>query len=168
MSDDQALTVSVMKRIAFCAGHRLMGHGGKCEHFHGHNYVAEFYCTAPQLDHVGRIIDFAELGALLKDWIDEHWDHGFLLHEQDENGIAAIQQVHPCKAYVLPYNPTAENLARYLIDDVAPKLFASRRWPVTATRVVVWETDSSCAEVVRSGVTTPPAESWREETHAGV
>ncbi|MFM8407908.1 MAG: 6-pyruvoyl trahydropterin synthase family protein, partial [Pirellulaceae bacterium] len=32
--------LSLMRRISFCAGHRLFGHGGKCEHFHGHNYVA--------------------------------------------------------------------------------------------------------------------------------
>ncbi|MGH9807111.1 MAG: 6-carboxytetrahydropterin synthase, partial [Terriglobia bacterium] len=27
-----------MRRIRFCAGHRLHRHGGKCEYFHGHNY----------------------------------------------------------------------------------------------------------------------------------
>lgn len=138
-----------MRRIKFCAGHRLHRHGGKCEFFHGHNYVADFHVTADEIDDVGRVIDFGDLKRLCKGWLDENWDHGFLLNEADQNGIDAIKQVEPSKYYLLPYNPTAENMATYLLHEVCPKLFAGTG--VTANRVVVWETDESFAEASLAG-----------------
>lgn len=141
------MSLTIMRRIRFCSGHRLFRHGGKCEFFHGHNYIADFYVTASDVDGVGRVIDFAELKARFKGWIDEHWDHGFLLNEVDTNAIHAIQQVEPCKYYLLPYNPTAENMARYLLEHVANELlepFAEQG--VRATKVVIWETPDSAAE----------------------
>jgi 6-pyruvoyltetrahydropterin/6-carboxytetrahydropterin synthase len=139
------MSLTIMRRIQFCAGHRLLGHGGKCEFFHGHNYVAEFYVSGDETDAVGRVIDFAELKTRFKGWIDEHWDHGFLLAAEDENGIAAAKLVHPCKYYALPYNPTAENIGRYLLEVVCPQLLVGTG--VTATKVVIWETEEACAEV---------------------
>jgi len=135
--------LAIMRQIKFCAGHRLYRHGGKCEFFHGHNYTTEFHVTADEVDPVGRIIDFSDLKRTFKGWIDEHWDHGFLLSEEDENGIAAIKSVRPAKYFLLPYNPTAENMARYLLEVVCPKLLAGTR--VRAQQVVVWETDESSA-----------------------
>jgi 6-pyruvoyltetrahydropterin/6-carboxytetrahydropterin synthase len=138
------MSLTIMRRIKFCAGHRLHRHGGKCEFFHGHNYLADFYVTAEEVDAVGRVIDFADLKRLFKGWLDEHWDHGFLLNEADENGINAIRQVEPSKFYILPSNPTAENMAQYLLTEVCPKLLAGTG--VTAIKVVIWETDDSFAE----------------------
>jgi 6-pyruvoyltetrahydropterin/6-carboxytetrahydropterin synthase len=138
------MQLTIMRRIKFCAGHRLYRHGGKCEFFHGHNYTADFYVTSEEVDSVGRVIDFAELKRLLKGWIDQHWDHAFLLNVEDHNGIQAIRSVEPTKFYVLPYNPTAENMARYLLEDVGPDLFEGSG--VTLTKVVIWETEESCSE----------------------
>ena len=138
------MSLQIMRRIKFCAGHRLHRHGGKCEFFHGHNYVADFYITNHEVDSVGRVIDFADLKARFKGWLDEHWDHGFILNEDDHNGISAIKMVDPCKYFVLPYNPTAENMARYLLDVVCPGLLADT--DVEATRVVIWETEEAFAE----------------------
>ncbi len=140
------MALTIMKRIRFSAGHRLYGHGGKCENFHGHNYVAEFYVssTENEVDGVGRIIDFKELKNRLKTWIDDNWDHGFLINEVDTNAIEAIEVSQPNKYYKLPYNPTAENIARYLLDEVCPKVLSGTN--ATAVRVVIWETEDSCAE----------------------
>ena len=143
------MSITIMRRIKFCAGHRLLHHGGKCEFFHGHNYTAEFYVTANTTDDVGRVIDFAELKRRFKGWIDEHWDHGFLLSHEDDNGIAAARQVQPPRYQLLPYNPTAENLARYLLEEVCPQLLDGTG--VTASRVVIWETDEACAEAACDG-----------------
>jgi 6-pyruvoyltetrahydropterin/6-carboxytetrahydropterin synthase len=139
------MSLTIMRRIKFCAGHRLLGHGGKCEFFHGHNYVAEFTIEGQETDQVGRVIDFAILKQFFKGWIDEHWDHGFVLNKADENGIAAAKMVQPCKYYLLPYNPTAENMARYLLETICPTLLADT--PVRVVRVVIWETDEACAAV---------------------
>ena len=139
--------MTIMRRIKFCAGHRLMNHGGKCEFFHGHNYVADFYVTANESDAVGRVIDFSQLKTAFKGWFDEHWDHGFLVHEDDENAINALKQVVPLKLYVLPYNPTAESMAKYLLEVVSPELCQEfDGYDVHVTKVVVWETDDSFAE----------------------
>ncbi|MGY8768449.1 MAG: 6-pyruvoyl trahydropterin synthase family protein [Pirellulales bacterium] len=138
------MSMVIMRRIKFCAGHRLYKHGGKCEFFHGHNYVADFYVTADEVDSVGRVIDFADLKKMFKGWIDEHWDHGFILNEDDDNGINAIKQVIPCKYYILPYNPTAESMARYLLENVCTKLLAESN--VRPCKVVIWETEEAFAE----------------------
>ncbi|MBL4883796.1 MAG: 6-carboxytetrahydropterin synthase [Planctomycetaceae bacterium] len=138
------MSLTIMKRIRFCAGHRLFKHEGKCAFFHGHNYVADIYVTGEEVDSVGRLVDFSMLKKFFEGWIDEHWDHGFLLHEIDENGIAAAKMVEPCKYFLMPYNPTAENMARYLLEEVSPDLLADHS--VQASRIVIWETEDSFAE----------------------
>jgi 6-pyruvoyltetrahydropterin/6-carboxytetrahydropterin synthase len=106
--------------------------------------VAEFYVTGEKTDKVGRVIDFSELKIRFKGWLDEHWDHGFVLSQEDEAVLQVVKMVEPRKYFVLPYNPTAENMARYLLHEVCPKLLAGTE--VTCTRVVLWETDESFAE----------------------
>jgi len=138
------MKLKIMKRVRFSAGHRLFRHGGKCEFFHGHNYIADFHITGDEVDSVGRLIDFAELKRKFKGWIDEHWDHAFLLHEDDTNGIDSVKQVVPCKLYVLPTNPTAEGMASYLLETVCPKLLKGSG--VVAEKVAIWETEDSFAE----------------------
>lgn len=135
--------LSLVRQLSFCAGHRLLGHEGKCAFFHGHNYRVDLEVTGSTVDSVGRIIDFSALKGLFQGWLDEHWDHGFLLYERDDNALAAIRQIVPTKYFVLPYNPTAENMARYLLDKVAPELLADTG--VVASCITVWETDHSCA-----------------------
>lgn len=133
-----------MRRVKFCAGHRLYRHGGKCEYFHGHNYVAEFFVTGQEVDSVGRVLDFADLKNRTKGWIDDHWDHSFLVCEQDQNAIDALSQVTPSRMFILPYNPTAENMAIYLLNVVCPDVLEGTG--ARATRVRIWETDDSYAE----------------------
>ena len=133
-----------MRRIRFCAGHRLFGHGGKCEHFHGHNYIADIFVTGDSVDSVGRVLDFADLKARTKGWIDEHWDHSFLVFEEDHNAIAALEKVQPCRLFKMPYNPTAENMARYLLEEMCPAVLAGSG--ARATSVRIWETDEAFAE----------------------
>jgi 6-pyruvoyltetrahydropterin/6-carboxytetrahydropterin synthase len=148
------MTLTVMRRIHFNAGHRLLGHEGKCANFHGHNYVADIHVTSSGVDPVGRVIDFSRLRELLKGWIDEHWDHGFLLSEEDANGIAAMRAVRPSKLFLLPANPTAEMMARYLLETVCPQLLGP--CGVRATRVELWETDEACAIATLDDFDDPP------------
>lgn len=138
------MSLTIMRRIKFCAGHRLYKHGGKCEHFHGHNYVCDFFVTGETQDSVGRVLDFADLKARCKGWLDEHWDHSFLVSHEDDNAIEALRMVKPCRLFVMPYNPTAENMAKYLLEVVCPKILEGSG--STATRVRIWETDESYAE----------------------
>lgn len=138
------MSLVLMKRIRFCAGHRLLRHEGKCANLHGHNYAAEFFVTGDSVDAVGRVIDFADLKRRLKGWLDEHWDHSFILFDEDDQAIRAIKSVEPHRIYLLPVNPTAENMARYLLDDVCPGLLEGTG--ARAIKVVVWESEDSYAE----------------------
>lgn len=138
------MPLTIMRRIKFCCGHRLFKHGGKCEHFHGHNYVADFFVTGDEVDSVGRVVDFAELKTRFKGWIDAHWDHSFLISQADSNAEKALRMVEPMRYFVLPYNPTAENMARYLLEVVAPDVLLGTGARATAVRI--WETEDSYAE----------------------
>lgn len=147
------MSIAIMRQVSFNAGHRLVGHEGKCRYFHGHNYIAEFYVRPADfetLDEIGRVVDFSEIKSRLKSWIDEHWDHGFLLWDQDANGIAAIESVNPPRLFLMPANPTAEVMANYLLNEVCPKQLQGLA--VVCERIVLWETPESCAvaEVGRS------------------
>ncbi|QEG41125.1 6-pyruvoyl trahydropterin synthase family protein [Roseimaritima ulvae] len=139
------MSLTVMRRVTFCAGHRLLNHDGKCVNLHGHNYVAEFYVVADQQDEVGRVIDFKLLKIRCKGWLDEHWDHAFLLWDKDTEALNAIRQTNPHRIFELPYNPTAENLAKYLLEIACPQMLEGTG--ARAQRVVIWESEESCAEV---------------------
>lgn len=139
------MSLTVMRRLRFNCGHRLLNYPGKCAHFHGHNYVADIYVRADQQDELGRVIDFSVLKKLFGGWLDEHWDHSFLLWEADTNGLAAIRMVEPERYFVMPFNPTAENMARYLLETVAPGLMEGTG--ARCVQIVLWETEDSFAVV---------------------
>jgi len=82
-------------------------------------------------------------------WLDRNWDHAFLVFEEDANALAAIRLVEPTKYFVMPYNPTAENMARYLLEAVAPNVLGDLG--VVARKVAVWETDEACAVAELAG-----------------
>lgn len=96
---------------------------------------------AKGLDTVGRVIDFSVVKSTLCEWLETHWDHRFLHWEKDElmNGLAYLaqcdaergtHQVVTGKDYLhfsdslvsLPFNPTAENLAQYMVEVIGPRL----------------------------------------------
>lgn len=138
------MPLTIMRRIKFCAGHRLYKHGGKCEHFHGHNYVADIFVTGDEVDSVGRVLDFSELKSRTKGWIDTNWDHSFLVYEKDQNAIDALEAVTPSRLFKMPYNPTAENMAIYLLEVMCPLVLEGTGARATAVRI--WETEESYAE----------------------
>ncbi|XYI01415.1 6-pyruvoyl trahydropterin synthase family protein [Sorangium sp. So ce1128] len=138
--------IHVARRLQFCAGHRVHQHESKCRNLHGHNYVAFFHAFSPTgLDVIGRVIDFGVLKQRLGAWIEENWDHGVILWKEDTDAIKAVKQLTGQKLYVTQANPTAENLARELLTEVAPRVLEDTS--VTVTRVVLWETENCCAEV---------------------
>ena len=103
-------------------GHRLVGHEGKCRNLHGHNYVLELYVTGQAQDDIGRILDFKLLKQRVNGWLDDNWDHTFILWKKDDNGLAAIRSSEPHRIYELEENPTAENMAIHFLQDVSPKI----------------------------------------------
>jgi len=127
-----------------------MGHESKCAHLHGHNYVVHITAGAVMntLDTIGRVIDFSVLKAKIGTWLDDHWDHGFVLYEDDEAGQLAMREFNGTsgisqKLFLLPYNPTAENMAKFLGEVVCPA--ALEGTGVMIIRVKVEETENCSA-----------------------
>jgi 6-pyruvoyltetrahydropterin/6-carboxytetrahydropterin synthase len=142
-------TITATRRIQFCAGHRVWKHESKCRNLHGHNYVALFEAraVAGELDDIGRVIDFSVLKERLGGWVDANWDHGFIYHEEDVDTIAALDAMGPAqRRFGLQANPTAENMARFLLEVVAP--IELHGTGVEVVQVTLWETEN-CYAVAR-------------------
>lgn len=131
------------RRIQFCAGHRVFQHESKCANPHGHNYVALVTAETDALDKIGRVIDFSVLKERIGGWIDQHWDHGFLFYVCDLDMRNALADVGG-KRFCMSENPTAENMAEYLLRTVCPAVLDGTG--VRVTRVVLHETENCYAE----------------------
>jgi len=151
--------LSLVRSLRFCAGHRLLGHEGRCAYLHGHNYRVDVEVEpsggGTKVDAVGRVVDFALIKRRLLGWLDDHWDHAFILWTEDVTALAAVKLATPTKYFLLPWNPTAENMARYLLEVVAPHVLDGLG--VVARRVAVWESDESCAIATQTGDECVPA-----------
>lgn len=86
----------IKKTIEVSASHSLnLSYESKCQRLHGHNWIITVCCKARQLNEDGMVVDFTEVKRLIK----SHLDH------QNLNEV-------------LPFNPTAENLARWITEQV--------------------------------------------------
>ena len=86
----------VSKRIEISAAHSLcLDYPSKCTVLHGHNWIVTVHCRAKELNANGMVTDFTHIKTLLTDTLD-----------------------HKCINDVLPFNPTAENIARWICDQV--------------------------------------------------
>ncbi len=112
------------RRLEFDAAHRVLEHESKCKNLHGHRYVVEASFTAKELDRIGRVVDFGVIKERLGNWIDSNWDHTTILFDKDQALGKAINGVTGQTIFYLPNNPTAENMAAYLLEKVCPQLFA--------------------------------------------
>lgn len=132
--------ITVERYHDFSAGHRVVGHEGKCRFLHGHNYRVHFTCVSPQdgLDTVGRVIDFGQIKQRLCMWLEDNWDHKFLAWEEDpvmqsvseQTALAGFksdkargaEETLDQSIVWLPFNPTAENMAKYLVEEIGPEV----------------------------------------------
>ncbi len=117
-------SIICIRRIEFDAAHRILEHESKCKYLHGHRYVIEAGFTTENLDELGRVIDFAVIREKLGAWIDENWDHTTILFEKDKELGKSISNITGQKIFYLPVNPTAENMAAYILETVCTELFA--------------------------------------------
>ena len=86
----------ISKRLEIAACHYLnLNYTSKCAQLHGHNWIVTIYCRGEQLNENGMLVDFTEIKRLV---------HGTLDHKNLNE--------------VLSFNPTAENIAHWICQQV--------------------------------------------------
>jgi 6-pyruvoyltetrahydropterin/6-carboxytetrahydropterin synthase len=110
----------------FAAGHALRNYRGKCENVHGHNYRCQVTLEGAELDDIGLLVDFVELKRVVHGVLDR-MDHQWL------NEFPPFDVL----------NPSAENMARYIYEQVSEGL--NIREGVRVGLVRLWETDTANA-----------------------
>jgi 6-pyruvoyltetrahydropterin/6-carboxytetrahydropterin synthase len=108
-------------QTSFAASHQLHGHQGPCRGLHGHTWNATVEVISQTVDEIGISIDFEELNKITESVISE-LDHHHL------NDVPPFDKK----------NPTAENLAAYIYNQIKEALPSSSK----IHRVTVWESEN--------------------------
>ena len=115
---------TVSKEQDFAAAHFLRQYHGQCEQLHGHNYTVRVHAGCDELDAEGMVVDFTQLRDAMREVLGR-FDHQLL------NEVPPFDQL----------NPTVENLARYIAEEVAARIDNNR---VRVIACEVWETQRNC------------------------
>jgi len=113
--------LEIFKSFTLESAHRLpnVPAGHKCARVHGHSFRVEIHVSGPVDDHLGWVMDFADVKAAF-DPLYRQLDHHYL------NDVPGLE------------NPTSENLAKWIWQELRPAL------PLLSA-VVVHETCTSGA-----------------------
>ncbi len=115
---------SISKRMEIAGAHQLsLGYESKCKNIHGHNWIVTVYCAANKLNQYGMVFDFKHV----KEMIHDKLDHQF------------INEVIP------GINPTAENMAQWIIDALNEVLSLEPDTDARCYRVDVQESEGNVA-----------------------
>jgi len=107
----------------FSSAHSLRNYSGDCSRLHGHNWDVEVSVCSEVLNDLGIAIDFREIKNQTKS-VAKRLDHQYL------NEISPFDVL----------NPTAENIAKYIFDEV--ELLINTK-DVKVKEVTIWETARS-------------------------
>jgi 6-pyruvoyltetrahydropterin/6-carboxytetrahydropterin synthase len=120
----------ITQETCVAAAHQLRHAPGEGERLHGHNWRVKAVVRALELDARGFVLDFNDLAATLRALV-EPYEHAFL------NELAPFDRI----------NPSAENLARTIADDLAARVDDGR---ARVVRVEIWENDACSATFYRA------------------
>lgn len=106
----------VSKRMEIAGCHRLrLPYYSKCANMHGHNWIITVFCKSETLNESGMVVDFTHIKKAIHDKLDH----------QNLNEL-------------FDFNPTAENMARWICDQI-PRCY----------KVEVQESEGNIATYVR-------------------
>jgi len=128
---------AISRQFTFCYGHRLQGHAGKCANLHGHNGTVRIDLRNDQLNLQGMVADFIDLKNTIGEWIETTLDHRLILQESDP--LVDVLRKHCESVLTLPFEPTAENLAKIIYEK-------AEDFGLPVYAVSVWETEKCGVE----------------------
>lgn len=145
------MTTIIRRYIETDTGHRVPNHKSKCRHMHGHRYRFEAeiegdLVVEPGVSEEGMLIDFSDVSAILAQYVHDVIDHAFVVYAEDVKGIAACAAMDDDhRTVVVPFIPTAENLAKWAFEQVEPHIKTSYGNRLKLVAMHVRETPKSWA-----------------------
>lgn len=131
----------------------------KCQHIHGHSYRFGISISSAHLNDEGVIVDFGLVKRQLQELIDL-WDHSFFMHDLDsllkDESFTWTLKAQDQRIRICNFNPTAENMARFLYVAVAR--LVSKVCKADIESVECWETATAKAVASKADYNS----SWNE------
>lgn len=144
--------VTIIRRfVETDTGHRVPNHKSKCKHIHGHRYRWEAEIEGDVIlengvSDEGMVMDFADISEILKKNIHDLVDHAFIVYEMDEKALEALSVLEEShRTVIVPFIPTAENLARWAFEIIEPKIVSKYEQKLRLAAFHVRETPKSWA-----------------------
>lgn len=132
------MKVGIYKEVQIDTSHRLLYYQGKCANLHGHRWKIEVWMEGEPDEKTQILIDY----SLIKQVINKY-DHQIILNAKDPM-VPRIQEFHP--VITTPGDPTSELIASIIKDDLSATC-RERGLKATVTKIRVWESPTSCAEL---------------------
>jgi 6-pyruvoyltetrahydropterin/6-carboxytetrahydropterin synthase len=107
--------------------------------------VLEITAKSANLDELGMVADFGELKEIIKSWIDSNLDHNTILSVHDRKLGDFVSEHTGQTVYFLNDNPTAENIAMHIKNDIVPQIFKGKLYEIT--KIKLYETPNCFVEV---------------------
>ena len=125
--------------------HALFGYDGLCKNIHGHSYrlwVTIIGNVLEEENHMknGMVLDFSILKKIVKPEIVDKYDHSLVLNANSPHANIDFSAFE--KVFLLPYQPTSENLVYDFVQVIKEKLPEN----VSLHKVTLSETANSYAE----------------------
>lgn len=136
----------VKTTINFEAAHRLYDvatYSEECrKNLHGHSYKVTVYIAREKLNDASMVIDFKLLKKILKEVIEDKYDHSCILRSIDP--VAEHVKANCDKVRIVEENPTAEWMAMQFYYDILEALNQEDN-QLLVNRVEVQETEKNIA-----------------------
>jgi len=145
------MSLRITRWVETDTGHRVPNHKSHCRNLHGHRYrwEAEVEGTVVQsigASDEGMVVDFSDIKEALMTRIHDVVDHAFVVYEGDAVCRQALDLMGTAhRTVVVDFIPTAENLARWAFEQVAPMLEAKSGNQLRLHAMTVRETPTSSA-----------------------
>ena len=125
------MSTRIRRYVETDTGHRVPNHKSRCKNMHGHRYRWEVelegeVVTQGGSSDEGMLMDFSDVSEILNRHIHDLVDHAFIVYAGDSEAIAALSQLGDGhNTLIVPFVPTAENLAKWAYEQVEPHIKTS-------------------------------------------